>query len=518
MIWSLSADIETGLGRDPGMAIGPNGTGEIRPLNHVLLEAAVAAEVFEPKENKELIGQGGRILLELDEFALHAALSLYPDETEAHFNLDKILEYITRQNVHEGVDLEAVAKATELANKSGQPVERVIIAMGQAPDPGRDAFLEFPPLDRMPREEDDPADPVHFSARHIINIRSGEDVAIYHPLQEGIAGVSVRGKPIGVRQVVDKTARAGKNLEWRDYTVVSNVDGRLVIKEDKILVEETLEFERDLTLVYGDIDFIGGIHVARNIEAGVAVKCHRDLVVQGSIIGCDVQVDGNLIVEKGIVGSEETSILVRGSLSAAFIENARIHVEGRCEVKDRIATSLIRCSDAVEMLAGRGHFVSGVILARNGISLKCVGIPVGTKARLSVGRDANAEERMKELTADIERLDKSVKEIRAIDQKVGPMTRTYQKLSPEKQDEIEMLLEQLPRLEEELTTAREKTEELKPLLVPSHDAQVTVKGPVNPDAVIEFPLFRLKIPQQSSFVTFRFNERSCRIETVAAAA
>ena len=475
-------------------------------------------EVFEPKKNVELKGQGGRILLELDELALKAALSLYPDESPDVFDEEQIFDFIARQAIQEGLDNAAVTKVIAVATKSGQPVERVIVATGQPPDLGRDAYLEFPPLDRMPREDNDPTDPAQFTERHVINIRAGEDVAIYHAIQEGVPGVSIKGKPIGVKQGVDKTARAGKNLEWKEQTIISQVDGRLIIKDNQVLVEETLEFDQDLTLVFGDIDFVGGIRVGRNIEAGVAVKCHRDLVVQGSIIGCDISVHGNLIVDKGIIGSDETSIAVRGNLVASFIENAKIQVEGQCEIKERLATSVIRCSGAVDMLSGRGHFVSGVVMARNGIRVKCVGIPVGTKARLSVGRDANAEERMKALTADIERLGKSVKEIKVIDQKVGPMTRTYQKLSPGKQGEIEMLLEQLPRLEEDLADAQAKAAELKPLLIPSHEAQVTVTGEVNPDTVIEFPLFRLKIPLQSSAVTYRFNEKSCRIESVAAAA
>ena len=287
-------------------------------------------EVFEPKKNVELKGQGGRILLELDELALKAALSLYPDESPDVFDEEQIFDFIARQAIQEGLDNAAVTKVIAVATKSGQPVERVIVATGQPPDLGRDAYLEFPPLDRMPREDNDPTDPAQFTERHVINIRAGEDVAIYHAIQEGVPGVSIKGKPIGVKQGVDKTARAGKNLEWKEQTIISQVDGRLIIKDNQVLVEETLEFDQDLTLVFGDIDFVGGIRVGRNIEAGVAVKCHRDLVVQGSIIGCDISVHGNLIVDKGIIGSDETSIAVRGNLVASFIENAKIQVEGQC--------------------------------------------------------------------------------------------------------------------------------------------------------------------------------------------
>ncbi len=474
----------------------------------------MSAEAFQPKQQAELEAAGGRIVIEIDEAELQAALSLHPNDSNLPFRIEEIGRLLQKLKVTRGVDEGEIQTAIGAAQ--GEPISRAIIARGRPPVKGRDAYLEYPILDRIPKSSADPTDPARFCEVRIVNVHAEETVAIYHPLVEGTPGMTVRGRPLGVPAYVDNTPKPAEHVRWEDRNLVADVDGRMVLTERQIKVEDVLRFDEDLTVVFGDVDFIGKVEVGRNIEGGVTVTCRKGLEVKGSIIGSSIRCFGDLIVGNGITGSEETNIEVHGRLETLFVENADLRVWGCCNIKDSYVTSELLCAERFEMIEGRGHFVSGVATARSGIVVRSVGIPVGTKAKLAVGKDLLAREQVERLEAELERAEKQLADIKEIDEKVGPMTKAYQKLPPRKQEEIELLLEQIPRVEDQVNEFRGEIATLQERLRPAFDATITVQGDVNVDTVIEFPLDRTRVDKALTGVTFRYNDTSAKVEQTAA--
>jgi uncharacterized protein len=481
------------------------------------------AEEFVAKDRLEKVVAGGQIVVEVTADAMLAALSLHPNESGQPFVDEEVTAFLKTAKVVQGIEPDRIHEAIQQAAATKAPIQRAIVARGQPKREGRDAYFEYPAVDRVIAEQTETDDtvalrPQRFTAEHVINVREGETVAVFHPKDEGQAGFTVYGQALNVKAVADQTPKPGQNLRWEYRDLAATVEGRLIITDTSICVQDVLEFPGDLTLNEGNVDFNGAVVVGRNVEAGLTIRCQKDLVVKGTLLGSNVHCGGNLVVEKGIVGSENTTIEVRGNLTARFVESANLRVWGSATIADSFNASKLLCGDTLNMKDGEGHFISGHASARCGIAVREVGIPLGTKARLSVGRDMLAKERVDQIIAEMERLKVQHKNIKELGSKVGPMTKAYQKLPPRKQEEIELLLDQLPRLERVLNSLQREADDLKQKLAPLHDVNVVVLGKACSDTIVEFPLAWTRVESEVSEVEFRFSDETAKVEWVAAAA
>ncbi len=479
-------------------------------------------ETFVAKDRHEAQASGGRVVIETSPDVLLAVLSLYPDESGTALAEGDIRAALQAARVTHGIEPEQIRAAIEQAASTHAPVERFLVARGRPRRPSRDARYDYPSLDPQIAAQADPGDPAahlpqRFTAEHIVGVREGETVAVYHPIDEGEPGLTIRGEVLSVKPAVDQTPKPGQNLRWENKDLVSTADGRLIIDENGLRIATVLEFPGDLTVNQGDIDFIGGVLIGGNVEAGLTIRCRKDLVVKGTIVGCNVCCDGNMTVEKGIVGTENTTIEVRGNLTTRFVESANLRVWGSAAIADSFKSSTLLCGETLDMTAGTGHLVGGHASARRGIKVRTVGIPFGTKARLSVGRDMLAKERVDQIAAEVERHRNQYRCIRDLEARVGPMTKAYQKLPPRKQEEIELLLEQLPRLERRLQALEQEAEGLHQRMKPLSDVQVVVLGKACADAIVEFPFDVTRVASEVAEVAFRFNDETAKIDWVAAA-
>ncbi len=474
--------------------------------------------VFQGAERYEEEVRAGRILLEIDDAALQTALSLYPNGSGRAFFPEDINQMLVDFKTTFGIQPEEIKKAIEEALATGQPVVRRIIARALLPIPGKDAYNEYPILDTYPREENDPRDPHLFCYRRIVNVRTGDRIALHHPAEDGQAGINVRDQPIPVRNGRDETPKPGRNVRQDGTDIFAGVDGRLVIEPGFVAVDEELKLGNGLSPAIGDIDFVGKILILGDVEAGVSVQCAKDMTVRGSIIGSNIQCEGNLMVTNGIIGSAETRIEVEGNLDVAFIENATVKAWGDCTIRDNFATSTLWCSGKVTMLQRRGHFVSGWVAAKGGVDVRSIGVELGTKARVSVGRDYVAEERLAELGETFESLQGRLQHINDLQHRAGPGTATYKILPAAKRAEIDKTLDQRVELMAEVEALQEYIDYLRILVMPASDVTVKATSIVRADTIVEFPVAKLKVPADMRGVIFRYNVAEGRIDMSGSAA
>ena len=471
----------------------------------------------EPGERVVETVTGGRLIIAIDPPELQATLTLWPDGSGVPFREEDIHDLLARLKLTVGIDAVLIREVIGRAIQTRGPVEDVVIARGYPAVPGQGASLSFPPIARLRISGLGSQDPADICVQRVVNVYAGESVAHYHALEEGLPGVTLRGVALPVGPVSDHVLKAGASVDWQGCDITARTDGRLMIHAGYIEVEETLQFEGDLKRSFGDIDFVGSMVVGGSIEAGVNVRCAGDIAVGEAIVGATVYCGGDLTVGRGIGGADETIVEVRGNLEAEFAEKATLRVWGACHIRETFSASRLLCSADFTMTAGQGHFVSGSAAARDGMRLRRVGLPSGTKVRLSAGRDGLAKARCDELAEIIARLEERHVRIEEIEQQTGPMTRIYQALTVAKQEEIELLLEQLPRLRASLQETREEYERLEKRLLPRFDTEITVLGRVHPDATIEFPLQGTQITKVLDAVTFRSHDTTGMVEEVPAA-
>jgi uncharacterized protein (DUF342 family) len=460
---------------------------------------------------------GGRILIQTDAAWMKAALSLYPSASGELFEPTDVAAALAAAQVARGVDDAALEAAIAEANGSRQPVEWRIVAAGRPPQPSVDAYLEFPPLRRYA-----PGGLLHpgameYTRARIVNVNAGETVAIYHPLEDGLPGVTVRGAYVPSEPAIDRTPRTGRGVRREADRMVATTDGRLLVEEREVNVDGNLRIEGNLTLLAGDIDFVGHITVLGDIEPGLRVRGRKNITVGGSIFDSSIICAGNLSVKHGIVGGGDAVVEVHGKLEADFVENMEIKVWGDCQISKSIVNSRVLCARALSM-PGYGHFVSGQLYASDGIHLAQVGLSKGGSVKLTVGIDALAAQRVLEIDAELDAIEERVRKIREVLAELGPETRVYAALSGARRAEIDRLGEALVQLESQMKPLHEERERVMQQTKKNHEATVSIRGFVHSDAVIQFPLDRLVVRQYTKRVTYSFDLHEMKIKTQGVAA
>jgi uncharacterized protein len=474
-------------------------------------------EAIELRAQLERECPAGRIRLETDPAWMCAAVTLHPSADRPPFTEQDIRETLAAAGVTSGIDEGAIARLVEEAPQAVAPIERRVVAVGRPPLRGRDAYLDYPALFALGADGTLPRDPIALTHARIVNVVAGDMVATYHPLEDGQPGQNVRGEYVPVDPGVDRTPRVGRNLKREGDRVVAAIDGRLLIEERELHADENITIEGNLTLLHGDIDFVGHIFVRGDIEPGLHIHGHKQITVSGSIFDSSIVCDGNLRVKRGIVGDGTTRVEVRGDLEADFAENVDIKVWGNCVIGKSLVNGRVLCGQAFAM-PGYGHIVSGQVYARDGIRAAQIGIPNGSTVKLVVGIDAIASQRVIEIDSELDAIEGRTRKVQNILAEMGPDTLVYPTLSARRRGEIDKLIEVLLLLSEQARELEFERVQVVEQTKKNHEATIAVRGFVHADTVIQFPLDRLVVGATAKRVTYGYDLREMKIVTRGLAA
>src|SRR5208283_4115707 len=162
-----------------------------------------------------------------------------------------------------------------------------LIAEGIEPISGKDGWVEYLVGLKTPEPLEEKGGRVDLHNLHRIhNVKKGERLAIIHPAEEGVSGMSVKGLPIAAK--TGKTARIFRGTfvapdPGNAGILVATEDGNLIMKPDgTIEVQPVLTIRGDIDFSTGDIDFIGSLVVAGDIKSDFSVKVQKNLEVRGN--------------------------------------------------------------------------------------------------------------------------------------------------------------------------------------------------------------------------------------------
>ncbi len=242
------------------------------------------------------------------------------------------------------------------------------------------------------------------------------------------------------------------------------------VKVNPVIDVANVDFET------GSINFEGTLNVTGDIRSGMRVNVTGDVIVRGTIEAAEIRAGGNVSVKGGIIGrgegrmgaanalpSDTARIHCGGTLQAHFAENA--HVEsGDSILIDREAThcELIATKRIVIGKGGPrgGYLVGGTAQATEQIECNVMGSVTGTRTRVQVGLDPYLDEimltkrrQLQQKGDDLERVILLQRYLQQNPQRnkegLGEKTDNTQ---VQLQDEIEVLNDELVRLEEQQAT------------------------------------------------------------------
>ena len=292
-----------------------------------------------------------------------------------------------------------------------------VVARGIEPVPGRDAWLDFS-IDREKRagkERDDGSMDMR-DLNLFQSVRAGALIAVKNPPTRGTVGKTLFAEEI------ETTDGADLKVEGKNNVRVENDGGRMLFyaqapgivefSESRIGVSPVYQISGDVDFSTGNLDVDCNLVIPGSIRSEFSVKTTGNASVGGIIEpGADVRVQGDLVVQGGIIG-ETTKVTVLGSLQTLFIQDARVVVKGHLTVENYIYNGAVRAVGEIEVKSGgggrqSGSIVGGEVCSSDRISLAVSGSASNVPTFLSLQPNPRYEERLKRIREEIFFCDKN---------------------------------------------------------------------------------------------------------------
>ncbi len=384
-----------------------------------------------------------------------------------------ILEELKHKKIVFGVDESIV----ESYVKNPRYLENIVVAIGQEPRHGTDAWIEYffnTDLKARPTLNEDGS--VDFFNLNIINhCAEGELLARLHPEDRGDAGSDVYGNKISPRSVKHDILRFNKNVRLSDdkLEIYAIESGHVTLVEGRVFVSNLMEVE-NVDNSTGNIEYDGNVQVNGNVCSNFKIKATGNVEVRGVVEGAEIEAGGNITIAKGMNGMSKGVLRAQGNVIAKFLENSTVESNGYVE-----AGSIMHChvmaGTEVHVNGKKGFISGGHVAATSLIEVKTLGSEMGTDTVVEVGISPVVKKRYKQLN------DQIVADMKIIERAVPILEAARDKhlagkeLSESQIENVKELAEVIKSKRVTLAQAQEEVFELDQLLSEEKPAQVVVQ-------------------------------------------
>jgi uncharacterized protein (DUF342 family) len=397
-------------------------------INQAIVQASGRAQKI---VNRTTDRSQEQVFVEISDDEMSAKLTVVPPQSESdHFtNIDDVRNALKRRNVVYGIDESRIAELSaklsqfETSKNINEPIE-MDIALGTPITNGEDARIEYlykkaevETQAPVPEETEDGR--IDYRAVHKIdNIAKGTLLARKIPPTKGMSGMTVTGRVLAAVDGKDIDVTMGKGVvvspdnkdEW-----ISDTDGQVIIKENKISVLALYEIPGDVNLSTGNIDFIGTVIVRGDVKDGFKVYAGEDLVINGVVEGAELKCSGKLSIAGGVSGNDKARINCTGDANIKYIRNAIVEIGGSLTSGQAIMHSKVTVGKKVTVAGKKGVIVGGQVIAGEEVNAASMGSNFATPTEVIVGEAVGLRDELQkienELKAAVENLDKTKKGI-----------------------------------------------------------------------------------------------------------
>lgn len=332
---------------------------------------------------------------------LEAWLRLPALENDDQYTLEYLHEVLKLNQVTYGIDEEQLK---EILDKELYEQD-ILVAKGCPQVDGQDGYYEYKVnmnLEKKPRIlEDGSVD--YWSMYSVQSVQKDQVIAIYHPAVKGTDGTAVTGRPILARIAREQPALRGTGFgRSEDYlTYFSLMDGKIDIKDGKIMIRPIYEMSGDANLTTGNVDFTGDIVIHGNVATGVKIKATGSITVDGVVEACDLEAGKDIILRKGMIGGNKAHVKTKGTLYAKFIEYTSIEADGDIEASVLLDCNVF-CKGKIVVQGKSAKIIGGDVHAVQGITATTIGNEAELRTNITVGVGKNSISRSNLLKRKVE--------------------------------------------------------------------------------------------------------------------
>lgn len=356
-----------------------------------------------------------------------------------------------------------------------------IIAKATMPVQGRDAKIEYffdVNTTAKPMLKEDGS--VDFHQLGLLKIvEEGEELACLTPADRGVPGISVTGSPLNQVKVKNRHLRFGRNIRLSEDKchIYSKVSGHVTLVDDMVMVSDVYHVPADVDFSTGDIDFNGTVEVTGNVSTGFTIRADGDIVVNGVVEGATLISGGNIVLKRGMQGTERGLLEADGNITAKFLESCTVRCKGELKA-DAVMHSDVECRENIEVLGKKGLITGGSIKTYGEIHATTLGSTMGIKTEIEVISDQELIKRAKKLKEDIMLKEKTVRKIDKVAETVKNQLAEKQEVLPEQLEYIKRAVKDKPRYLRDIREMKMEREKLLLRIEKNKHASVKVEDVV----------------------------------------
>ena len=323
---------------------------------------------------------------------LEARLDVRPAAGGSAVSRGMILAALVAEGIQSGGLAAAIDAVVAAGRASGE-----LIALGQAPEDGRDGWLEtlLPEArDRRPHEDASGHIDYH-DLGDILIVHPGDLLMRRHPPTTGRDGLSVTGKALPARPGKDAKFAGklpGTALGAGDGDLlVAAIVGQPVIVKDGMAVEPIYKVDR-VGSASGHINFDGNVVIGGDVDAGMSVCATGDIEIGGVVDMATLEAGGNIVVKGGVIGTlahasgGEQHIRCGGCFNATYAQQAAIEAGDSIFIDDMALQCELSAVNHITVgNKQRGHIIGGSARAMLSITAKVIGSQNQGNTRLEIG-------------------------------------------------------------------------------------------------------------------------------------
>lgn len=310
-----------------------------------------------------------------------------PNPAGAPMAYDDLQNYLNQAKIVEGIDADAVSTLLTAAT-SNKTVSELLLARGTPMVPGENGYLQLMVEDAMRSQTtDDSNDNSRMDLRIVqqfFNVVPDEAIALIVPPGSGLPGMSVHGTMIPAQPGKPLIPVLGPNVHLSESgdTVYADTEGRVVINEAEISVENVYVVKGNVDFKTGNISFNGFVEVKGDVLDDFSVKATKGIKIQGNIGLSIIESNGD-IAFCGMSGQGKGIIRCGGNIIANFINDATVECDGDIIVEYEIRNCHIDCLGSIKI--NKGVLAGGEYMALGGIESSTIGTVTSQHTVIAAG-------------------------------------------------------------------------------------------------------------------------------------
>lgn len=317
------------------------------------------------------------------------------------YSVDEVIGILQSNGISYGIKDDTVKNIVE-----GQLYnQEVLVAEADKPVDGIDGYYEYmfdmnfskKPMLRPDGSVD------YWSIKMVEIVTEGQVIAKYHKAIQEKDGMDLKGKPILAKRGRDLVPLRGKGFERSEDgdTYTAQIDGKIDMNGDRIVILPVYEVNGDADLSIGNIDFRGDVIIHGGICSGLMVKATGTVTVDGIVEGASIEAGKDIVLRSGVMGASRASITSKGNISAKFFEYTRVHANGTIQA-DVFLNCQVSCGESIILNGKKASIIGGEVGAIRSIEADILGSEGEVKTSVKIGNDPAVKRRIGILQNKIE--------------------------------------------------------------------------------------------------------------------